>query len=260
VRRSAVTLAAAVVLLAASPAPAREYSFVPAPYSAVPRFAVHYAGSGTWRTDFHATPPNPGGGPDTNEAHDSSAQSWRLRFDTPLVAGGPARETLAAARGTTRVVGRVDHTHVDGLYRELDSSVACVVKGGTRRTGSAAALTIERPAGGGVVLTAGDPLTTALANMPQACPRQGDSIDRILDNYFTPGFSFALGYGPDPWFASRAVAIPARVMHRSARVAISLRPTPVGRPPAGCAVAHPDYETCATHGTWNGVLTLVRAG
>src|SRR5205823_1946281 len=32
--------------------------------------------------------------------------------------------------------------------------------------------------------------------------------------------------------------------------------TRAGRPPADCAVAHPDMEQCSTGGSWSGELTL----
>src|SRR2546421_3517274 len=43
-------------------------------------FVVVYQGYGIWSTTYHATPPNPGGAPDTNDAHDASAQRWNLVF------------------------------------------------------------------------------------------------------------------------------------------------------------------------------------
>src|SRR4051794_8820303 len=62
--------------LAAAPTYTRE----PAPYSAAPRFAVRYAGSGRWHTHYVGRPGNPGGKPDRNVARDSSAQRWDLHF------------------------------------------------------------------------------------------------------------------------------------------------------------------------------------
>jgi hypothetical protein len=261
--RSALALAvaaAALVLPAGATAGSRPYSFEPAPYSAKPRFTAAYAGTGSWRTDFHATPPNPGGDPDTNDAHDSSAQAWRLRLDGELAVAAP--RDLSGAHGRTLVVGHVDHTHVDGLFTELDRDVACTLKGSTGRGAPVAAslaVRLSRPAGT-LALTAGNPLATVLTNMAMACPNQGESIDRILDNYFTPGFSFASGFGPDPWLTSGTVAIPARVLHRAARIDVAMRPRAAGRPPADCAVPNPSYEACSTGGSWDGVLTLRRSG
>src|SRR3954467_14571938 len=48
------------------------------------RFVVRYEGSGSYKTRFHATPPNPGGKPDTNDAWDSSAQAWKIKFRKAL--------------------------------------------------------------------------------------------------------------------------------------------------------------------------------
>jgi hypothetical protein len=262
--RTAVALAAAAVFTmagaAGAAAAARPYSYESAPYSASPRFAVAYAGSGRWRTDFHATPPNPGGDPDTNDAHDASAEWWRLELDGTLATADPS--DLSGAHGRTQVIGHVDHTHVDGLFSELDRTVRCTVRGSTGPAGAVEASVAFRHAAGSraYTLAAGDPLATVLTDMPTVCPDQGDSIDRILDNYFTPGFSFAPGWGPAPWLTSRTVAIPAAVLHRAARVDVVLRPRRAGRPPAGCAVQNPAYETCATGGSWVGMLTLRRTG
>jgi hypothetical protein len=258
--RTAVALAAAALTLPGTAAAARPYSYEPAPYSASPRFSVAYSGSGTWRTDFHATPPNPGGDPDTNDAHDASAQSWRLELDGTLAIADPS--DLAGAHGRTLVIGHVDHRHVDGLFTELDRTVACTLKGSTGRGAAVgASLAVRRSSRSTTYsITAGNPLSTVLTNMATVCPDQGDSIDRILDNYFTPGFSFAPGWGADRWFTSRTVAIPARVLHRAARVDVALGPRSAGRPPAGCAVQNPSYEACSTGGSWAGVLTLRRSG
>jgi hypothetical protein len=250
--------AAALTAPAAAGAAAPPYAFERAPYSASPHFSVAYAGSGAWRTDFHATPPNPDGDPDTNDAHDSSAQSWRLRLDRELDVADPG--DLDGAHGKTLVIGHVDHTHVDGLYTELDRTVSCTLKGSTGRGEAVAAgLAVSHAPGARTFsLTARNPLATVLTNMSTACPDQGDSIDRILDNYFTPGFSFAPSYGPDPWFASGTVTVPVRVLRRAAKVVVALRPAATGRPPVDCAVPNPAYEVCSTHGSWGGVVTLRR--
>lgn len=262
-RRSAALAAVALAVLpVAAAATARPYAVKRAPYLAHPRFALSYEGTGTWHTRFHATPPNPGGGPDTNDARDASEYSWKLAYRGTLALAGHATPGLDAARGRTLVVGHVDHTHVDGLYRELDRAVACTVKGATGPARLVAAPLAVRYAAAPsrYALTARNPLATVLTEMPTACPDQGDSIDRILDNYFTPGFSFGTGGGADRWLTSAAVAVPARVLHRAASIRIALGDTPAGRPPPDCAVPNPAYEACATGGSWRGVLTLRRTG
>ena len=107
---------------------------VVAPYRPVARFAVSYSGTGTWVTTYHATPPNPGGMHDTNDAADSSTERWSLDYLARLsvpVCGSPGRgrpdrcSHLVAptlARGPTSVAGVVDHNHVDGLYRFDDAA------------------------------------------------------------------------------------------------------------------------------------------
>ncbi|MEA2352217.1 MAG: hypothetical protein QOJ14_631, partial [Thermoleophilaceae bacterium] len=210
--RRAAGLAVAVALLAsgtaaAPAAPARHdvpYTVKRAPYRADVRFAVTYTGAGLWRTDFHATPPNDGGDPDTNDAHDFSTQTWKVGFLERLeipACGVPdldnadacdAVEGVAGARGATRATGRVDHTHVDGLYRQLDRVVMCRVQKHTKPTRKvdAGVDVTYSSATKAFAVTARNPVVTVLGRLPTACPDQGDSIDRILDNYFTPGFSF----------------------------------------------------------------------
>lgn len=107
-----------------------------------------------------------------------------------------------------------------------------------------------------VLITAYNPVTTVLSVLPGACPRQGDSLDGLLDNYFTPGFSFSYLYSPERWFTSRTVAIPAAVFHRATAISIQLADTRAGTPPRRCAVEHRNYERCRTGGTWSGVLTF----
>jgi hypothetical protein len=276
VRRAAALLAAALLATgatAASAAPARHavpYTLERAPYRATVRFQVTYTGSGLVRTDFHATPPNDGGDPDTNDAHDFSTQAWDIAFldslripacgvadlDSPDACEGV--EGLSGARGATRATGSIDHTHVDGLYRELDRTVRCRVSKHTKPTRKVEA-TVDvsySPATKTFMVTARNPVTTVLLGLPTACPEQGDSIDRILDNYFTPGFSFAEGYGPERWFTTSTVLIPARDMHHSREIKIPLGDVPAGTPPHDCAVQHPSYERCDTRGRYGGVLTL----
>jgi hypothetical protein len=59
---------------------ALRYTVVPGRYTPQPRFVVTYDGSGSWSTVYHSEPPNPGGAHDTNDARDSSAEHWSLRF------------------------------------------------------------------------------------------------------------------------------------------------------------------------------------
>jgi hypothetical protein len=275
--RRALTLAAAsallalLVLAAGSPArSARPYTATPGPQRTDARFVVTYTGSGTYRTVFHATPPNPGGKPDTNDAHDSSSQMWAIRFRRALTipACGPPPDGsadpcasiagLSGATGTTRMTGRVDHRHVDGLYRQLDRTVKCTLQ---KKTPGPKLLQAEirvryLPDSRSIAITATDPIETTVSLFPAQCPKQGDSIDRIADFYAMPGFSFKQGYGPDRWFTSREVVVPAAVFHHSAKVTIPLRLTPTGTPPRHCHVNDPSFERCTTGGAWNGVLTL----
>src|SRR4051812_5487903 len=76
----ALLSAAAPAAVAAGPG----YSTTPGPNRPDARFAVSYAGKGSYATTFHATPPNPGGKPDTNDAHDTSKQTWDLKFRSKL--------------------------------------------------------------------------------------------------------------------------------------------------------------------------------
>jgi hypothetical protein len=265
----ALVLTTAQVALAAS-RPA--YTTTPAPFSADPEFTVTYSGAGDWRTRYHATPSNPGGRRDTNDVRDSSTQRWRLRFRRPVaipVCGPPPAggadpcEALAGpngARGPTAVTARVDHVHVDGPFRSLNRTVRCEL---TRRTGAAARVAAAvdlryAPGSGSIEVTARNPVSTALTRLPTACPRQGDSLDRLLDNYFTPGFSFDPAYGSDRWFTSRTVGVPADVFHRSATISMRLADTRAGTPPRACAVREPAIERCRTRGSWSGVLTFTR--
>src|SRR5207237_9108209 len=101
-----------------------------------------------------------------------------------------------------------------------------------------------------------NPVSDVLLLLPTTCPGQGDSIDGLNDNYFTPGFSFATGYGPDRWFTSTKVRIPAKAFHHASRITVPLVDTPDGAPPADCALPDPSIARCKTGGSWRGVLTF----
>jgi hypothetical protein len=248
------------------------YAVETAPYRPVARFVVGYAGAGANATRYHSEPPNAGGAADVNDARDTGSQRWALTFRRPLVipACAAGRETdpcrrvggLTGATGTVVVAGTVDHVHDDGLYRALDRAVRCRVRWSAPR-GYVFRASIDAryaPRRRAVVITARDPVTDADGFLPGACPQQGDSVDRLLDNYFTPGFSFATGYGPERWFVSRSVAIPVAVLHRARLIRIRLSGPRPGAAPAGCAVSRPSIERCRIGGAWSGVLTLRAAG
>ena len=107
----------------------------PAAPAAAERFAVTYEGSGAWHTTFHAHPPNPDGHKDDrNDARDSSRQAWNVRFgqalEIPACAPGDGDpcasvQGITGARGPAAMTGRVNHRHVDGIYRQLDRTVRC---------------------------------------------------------------------------------------------------------------------------------------
>jgi hypothetical protein len=218
---------------------------------------------------YASKPPNPGGKHDTNKVHDSSTQHWRIAYPAgfavgPCGAGPDGVDPCAAvgdiqrARGTTSATGTVKHTHKDGLYRQLDSEAHCHVAARTPRgfSLSSAIAVAYAPATQTFSLTAGEPITDALSLLPGACPTQVDSLDLILDNYFTPGFSFDQAYTSARWFTSATIALPAAVLHTSSTIKIPLKQTRQGTPPRHCAVRHPTYERCTTRGAWSGVLTL----
>src|SRR3954447_3834205 len=269
-RRSTSVAIATLVALAAVPATASAYTSTPGPEVANAAFTVRYEGEGAYRTRFHAHPPNPDGKDDTNDARDSSKQAWDVRYGGALAiptCGQPADGSadpcagvagLSGARGPTSITGKVDHKHVDGLYREFDRSVKCkLAKRPSPRRRLDATLSVRYlPESQSFGLRALSPLTTAAALFPAQCPKQGDSIDRILDFYAMPGFSFADGYGPDRWFTSREVLVPASVFHHSSKIEIPLRDTVAGTPPKHCAVHDPSFERCTTGGKWRGTLTL----
>lgn len=245
---------------------------VVAPYRPVARFAVSYSGTGTWVTTYHATPPNPGGMHDTNDAADSSTERWSLDYLARLsvpVCGSPGRgrpdrcSHLVAptlARGPTSVAGVVDHNHVDGLYRFDDAAARCQL---AATPPPAAALTVPLhvtydPRRQTIGIAPSDPVAQALSLVAPACPGYPDGIDGLLDNYFTPGFSFSAAYGPDRWFKPAPVAVRLATLRRAARITVQFGPTTAGTPPTKCDVRAPAVEQCHTAGAWAGVLTLVR--
>jgi hypothetical protein len=232
------------------------FTATPGAESANASFVVTYKGQGTYRTRFHAHPPNPDAKDDKNDARDSSRQAWKIKFGGALTfptCGQPADggadpcsavTGLNGARGPTSMTGRVNHKHVDGIYRELDRTVKCrLAKRPSPRRRLEANLAVRYvPESESFAVRAYSPLVTTASLFPAQCPKQGDSIDRIADFYAMPGFSFADAYGPDRWFTSREVVIPAAVFHRSAKITIPLADTPTGTPPRRCAVRDPSFE------------------
>lgn len=269
--------AAAALLLVLGPvavAEAKPFTATPGPTRADASFVAHYEGSGKYKTRFHATPPNPGGKPDKNDAWDSSTAAWKIKFrgaigvpacgQRPDGSGDPC-ESLAgptSAKGFTELVGHVNHRHIDGLYRELDRKVKCTLRKrpSPRRVLDAAVVMRYIPETKSIGLRATSPIATAVSLFPSQCPKQGDSIDRVLDFYAMPGFSFADGYGPERWSTSREVVVPEDVFHRSAKIKIPLHDTAAGRSPKHCAVHDPSFERCTTGGSWHGALTLTAKG
>jgi hypothetical protein len=276
IRACAAVIAAAV--LATAPAAAasgsgRVLTVKRARFRAGPRFAVRYQGSSRYHTRYHSRPPNPGASPDTNDANDASTQRWSITFRQPLVIPVCHRtadrsdpcarvKSLQGASGATSAAGLVVHTHVDGVSADFNRSISCRE---SIRTPSGEALSAtlstrylaKRHA---FEFTALDPVISTLAYLPGQCPGQGDSIDGLLDNYFTPGFSFSPHYGADRWFTSRTMVISTSVLRRAAAIKLRLGLTRHGTSPRNCAVAFPAYETCTTGGSWSGVLTIRRKG
>jgi hypothetical protein len=265
------TLLLALAVAQTSAAPKKPYTTTPGPNRADARFVVSYSGSGSYKTRFHATPPNPDGKPDKNDAWDSSKQSWSIRFRNAVTVppcGPPASgfgddpctslTGLSGAKGATSLSGRVNHRHIDGLYRVLNRTVKCDMRKRTskKRLLDASVQIRYIPETQSIGVSASDPIASAVAMFPAQCPQQGDSIDRILDFYAMPGFSFAEGYGPERWFASREVVIPATAFHRSGKIKIPLHQTAAGTPPKHCALHDPSFEHCTTGGSWHGVLTF----
>jgi hypothetical protein len=269
---AATVLALLSAAVPASAAPG--YSTTPGPNRPDARFVVGYAGKGSYATTFHGTPPNPGGKRDTNDAHDTSKQSWDIKFRRKLAVptcGQPAGfgddpcgslAGLSGASGKASMIGTVDHKHVDGPYKQLNRTVRCTLRKttSTKRRLAVSVVTRYIPETNSIGVSVSDPMSTTLSFFPTQCPKQGDPIDRILDFYAMPGFSFADGWGPDRWFASREVIVPSPVFHHSARIKIPLHLTRAGTPPKHCARLHPSYEKCTTGGAWNGTLLLKSTG
>src|SRR3954452_9028857 len=269
VSRLAAPAATAVALLSAAvPAAATAasgYSTTPGPNRPDASFVVGYAGKGSYATTFHATPPNPGGKPDKNDAHDTSTQTWDIKFRRKLAVptcGQPAGfgedpcthlSGLSGASGKTNMTGKVDHKHVDGLYKQLNRTVRCTLSKTPSRKRKHEMNLVTRyiPETNSIGVSVTDPMATTISLFPSQCRKQGDSIDRILDFYAVPGFSFADGYGPDRWFASREGIVPPPVFHHSAQIKIPLPLTRAGTPPKHCARPNPSSEKCTTGGAGN---------
>jgi hypothetical protein len=168
-----------------------------------------------------------------------------------------AVQGLDGATGPTTVTGRVRHTHVDGLFKDLDMKESCRFGKSTaaRRHVQASVDVSYDPGSRTFAITARNPVATALSLAPGGC-RHGDSLDGLADFYAPPGFSFDERFDADRWFTSRTIAVPESVFHRSSKITIRLADTRRGTPPSGCAVHDRKTERCRTAGAWNGILTL----
>jgi len=273
-RAGVLSVLAACVLCLAAIAPSTSiatpaYTAEHSAYRSHARFVVTYEGLGVWSTAYHSEPPNDGGDHDTNDAHDLGVQSWNLLFGQTVVVDrcGPRKaqpdrcsvlQGLSGATGATTAIGSIDHKHVDGLYGQLDMAARCTVRADTRPSDQVAASIgiAYSPKTRTIVVSASNPVSDVLLLLPTTCPGQADPIDGLSDNYFTPGFSFVTGYGPDRWFTSQKVRIPAKAFHHASRITVPLRDTPDGAPPADCAVPDPSIARCKTGGSWRGVLTF----
>jgi hypothetical protein len=260
-------LGIALTLAAASLAAPPPYTVDPAPYAETPRFVVRYAGAGTYETRYRARPPNPGGARDLNIAHDTSTQTWRLTFGRTLTVPvcGEVDGTdpcngvtgLNGARGTSTVTARIDHTHVDGLYRQLDATDKCRLHASTAQTDASIDVRYD-PGAKTIRVGARNPVAFALLLLRGYCPERPDGIDRMRSNYASPGFSFSGRWDADRWFRSRVIAIPSDVFHRAAAIRVRLADTPTSRPPRDCVARRDWLERCTTGGSWRGTLTLTR--
>jgi hypothetical protein len=274
-RLSLAALGSIALLGTAAPAAAKPgYTTTPGPNRPDASFVVTYQGKGSYATKFHATPPNQGGKPDTNDAHDTSTQLWNVKFRKQLqvpTCGQPqgfgddpcaSLAGVSGAAGRATMVGKVDHKHVDGLYKQLNRTVKCTLRKtpSPKRTLDVTVAARYLPDTNSIAVSVSNPMTTTLTLFPTQCRNQGESIDRILDFYAIPGFSFDQEWGPDPWFVSNEVVIPSQVFHHSARIKIPLHLTAAGTSPRHCRRPNPSYERCTTGGAWNGVLTLDTKG
>lgn len=155
--------------------------------------------------------------------------------------------------------GKIDHKHVDGLYDQLDATERCRVKTkALPRTGLRARIDIVYdPVGAAFNVTPLNPIDDLLILLPPTCPQRPDGIDRILDNYFMPGFSYSQDFGADRWFTPEPVAVPVDVWHTSTQIRLRVGLAAAGRPPKDCATRY-TYERCRTTGSWSGTLTFTR--
>jgi hypothetical protein len=207
---------------------------------------------------------------DTNDAADSSTQRWSLaylaRLTVPVCGRSghrgqdrcPRLVGPLLARGPVSVVGIVNHTHVDGLYAFDDATARCQLEEALPPATTAMVplhVSYDRRRQT-IGITPSDPVAQAFSLMPMACPGYVDGIDGLLDNYFTPGFSFSPAYGQARWFTPAPVRIPVATLHRAARITAPVGPTARGAPPGTCEVRVPAVEQCQTGGSWRGVLTL----
>lgn len=234
---------------------------------AAPSFAIRYTGKSWTKTTYRGTPPNPGGAADLNTARDESRQSWALTYPAGLsipVCGGEPDPCLSVAGpitadGRTAASGTIDHDHIDGLYDQLDSEERCRVKAkAVPKKGLRARIDVTYdPATAAFTVAPKNPIEETLLLLPGTCPQMPDGIDRIYDNYFTPGWSMSQDYGPDRWFTPTPVVIPADTWRSSSRIRLRVGLSPEGRPPTDCAKRF-TYERCRTTGSWTGTLTFTR--
>ena len=256
---------AALAMPAAVAAASTDYEATPGTAVAVPSFSVKYTGASHTATTYRATPPNEGGHSDLNKASDRSRADWAITFPAGLslpvcsATDDPCAAVtgVTGAAGKTSVWGDVNHTHRDGLYDQLDSASRCRLKArAVPKTGLDARIDVMHDATAGAwVVTARNPVGSALLRLPSGCREPVDGIDRILANYFMPGFSFLPEFGPDRWFTSASVVVPDAIWRSSARIRLRLGLTAAGRPPKNCG-ARFKYERCRTSGDWSGVLTF----
>ena len=108
-------------------------------------------------------------------------QTWAIRFRRALTVptcGQPADGSadpcaslagLRGATGATSMIGRVDHKHVDGIYRQFDRTVKCRLRKTTstkKRLETAIAVRYI-PGLQSIAVTAGNPLFTTLSLSPR---------------------------------------------------------------------------------------------